>query len=168
MARFVNQVRQMNERTFCCRSVRSRVGAAIVMLSSPQVRTSKQKAAERGPHLTNIMRGTAPIWRTFPPPRGTWRLHWPPVAEHSYPPRKMAATTSLKPRARFELPAHDHELLLAGVRRPSTIPAGRNRAKLLLALVVPGSSRRQVAKAQFVSRKAVSDRKSTRLNSSHR
>jgi transposase len=83
-------------------------------------------------------------------------LPWPPVAEHYYHPQKMAARTSLKPRARFELPSHDHELLLAGVRRPSTIPAGRNRAKLLLALVVPGSSRRQVAKAQFVSRKAVS------------
>jgi transposase len=156
MARFVNQVRQMNVRTFCCRSVRSRAGATMAMLSSPQVRTSKQKAAKRGPHLPNNMRGAAPIWRTFPPPGGTWRLHWPPVAEHYYHPQKMAARTSLKPRARFELPAHDHELLLAGVRRPSTIPAGRNRAKLLLALVVPGSSRRQVAKAQFVSRKAVS------------
>ena len=60
-------------------------------------------------------------------------MHWPPVAEHYYHPQNMAARTSLKPRARFELPAHDHELLLAGVRRPSTIPAGRNRAKLLLA-----------------------------------
>src|ERR1035438_676133 len=107
MARFVNQVLQMNVRTFCCRSVRSRVGAAMVMLSSPQVRTSKQKAAERGPHLANIMRRTAPIWRTFPLAAGTWRLHWPPVAEHYYHPQQMAATTRLKPRARFELSAHD-------------------------------------------------------------